>query len=493
MKSWFAAVGMLFALPLIATARQIPVKSIPVATGDQFLIFPSENMSMGGVSIALDDPLHDPFVNPAKGVFIQGVRFSGAPTYYGVSMRDDFFDDASSARTLPVGMLLRQGALFGGAMMAWQEMTREIRDVCCFFEGDPFIRPAVVQSTRHSTTRDNIYALAMAGVQMPGTGLSVGASVFVAGLSGLEGVRLLYADGDAVEQDGYMSAFRLGLFQQWRDGSAAELTVLHHRFEMEHEMERWVWDPETAMPQYAPRVEQDETLGWAVLAGVQRPLGDGWRLGGRLVGDWKRHPKIPNYDLMQIPRDPGNTAAYNIGFGLSRTIGPTTYGVDLIYEPIWSHTWAEALEDTPTAEDGVVRAGEMTVENFFRFQNSEVRFGVRNTGDRFDFGFGLGLHTYRYHLDQEDFVLAFKRDQNERWSEWTLSLGLGYFFTGFQLRYLSLLTLGTGRPSVESSGPFFGGDFARAGDFVVAPAGSLALQDARVWTHQITILIPITD
>ncbi|MCH8961510.1 MAG: FAD-dependent oxidoreductase, partial [Bacteroidetes bacterium] len=201
-------------------------------------------------------------------------------------------------------------------------------------------------------------------------------------------------------------------------------------------------------------------LGWAVQAGIQQPLDNGWRFGARLAGDWKRHPKIPNYDLMQIPRDPGNSSAYNLGLGLSRTIGQTTYGLDLIYEPIWSHTWADALDDTPIGEDeknGVVRAGEMTVENFFRFDNSILRFGVRQAGDRFDFGLGLSLHSYRYHLDQEDFVLPLKRKLEENWSEWTLSLGLGYNFTGFQLRYLSLITLGTGRPGVDQ--PFFRGGF----------------------------------
>ena len=132
MKKWLATGCLLVLLPLTATAQQIPVKTIPVATGNQFMIFPSQNMSMAGVSIALDDPLYDAFVNPAKGINIQGVRFASSPAYYGVSMRDNFLDDASSARTLPVGMLLRQGKLFGGAMMAWQEMTRQDNTFCCF-------------------------------------------------------------------------------------------------------------------------------------------------------------------------------------------------------------------------------------------------------------------------------------------------------------------------------------------------------------------------
>ncbi|MCH8962894.1 MAG: phosphatase PAP2 family protein, partial [Bacteroidetes bacterium] len=198
MKRWLALGWLLAFLPLVASARQIPVKTVPVATGDQFLIFPSINMSMGGISIALDDPLYDPFVNPAKGINIQGVHFTSAPTYYGISMRDNFLDDASSARTLPVGMLMRQGALFGGAVMAWQELSKETTNFCCFALDDVAINTAPIRREQSSTSRNNIYAFALAGAQLPGTNLSVGASVFVAGLNGLEGVRLLYADGDRI-------------------------------------------------------------------------------------------------------------------------------------------------------------------------------------------------------------------------------------------------------------------------------------------------------
>ena len=501
MKKWLATGWLLLVLPVTATAQQIPVKTVPVATGNQFMIFPSQNMSMGGVSIALDDPLYDAFVNPAKGISIQGVRFTGTPSYYGVSMRDDFLDDASSTRTLPVGMLVRQGTLFGGAVMAWQEMTKQDNRPCCFAD---FARPAntVIQESS-STTRNNVYAFAMGGAQLPGTNLSVGVSAFTADLNGLEGVRLLYSDGNRVDQDGKMSSFRLGFLQQWDDGRSAELAVQRHRFKMDHEMTQWVWDEERGESVLQTRLEQDETNGWAVLAGFQQPLNSGWRLGVRLVGDWKDHPKIPNYDLMQIPRDPGNTSAYNIGVGLSRTIGQTTWGFDLIYEPIWSHTWADAAEDTPIVPispfegptGDVIPAGEMTVENFFRFNNSIFRLGVRQAGDRLDFGLGLNLHIIRYQLDQENFVQQFKRELDESWGEWTFSLGLGYTFTGFQLRYLSLITLGTGRPGID-----FGGARNAAFDqaalessFVVAPAGPLALQDARVWTHQLSILIPIAD
>ena len=37
------------------TAQLIPIRTVPVASGDQFLTVPSETLGMGGVMIALDD------------------------------------------------------------------------------------------------------------------------------------------------------------------------------------------------------------------------------------------------------------------------------------------------------------------------------------------------------------------------------------------------------------------------------------------------------
>ncbi len=493
MKPWIATGCLLALLPLAAAAQQVPVKTVPVATGNQFMIFPSQNMSMGGVSIALDDPLYDPFVNPAKGINLQGVRFTGTPMFYNVSLDDGGNDGTSSGRTLPVGMLLRQGTFFGGAMMAWQELSQPRLDFCCIFvdvaNRDASIS-AQVSETRPLST-NNVYAFGMAGAQLPGTNLSAGVSVFLAGLKGIEGVRLLYVDGDRVNQSGHLSSVSAGLYQRWDDGRAAELVVQHHRFDVQHDLPRWTGEG------FTTQTEEDQTRGWAVQAGFQQPLQDGWRLGARLVGDWKHHPKIPNYDLMRIPRDPGNSSAYNVGLGLARTVRQTTYGIDLVYEPIWSHTWAAAAADIPAPcpSCNSVPAGEMTVENFFRFDNSILRLGVQQAGERVDFGLGVNLHTYRYDLDQEDFILQSKRSQHESWSEWTLSLGLGLNFTEFQVRYLGLLTLGTGRPGIQDT---WGGirrdaDAASFSDVLLAPAGALTLQDAHVVTHQITLLIPISE
>src|SRR5437868_9922845 len=67
-------------------AQLISIKTVPIAQGDQFEIFPSQNLAMGGVSIAVPDTLLDPFRNPAKGARLAvAPRFFGSPTFYGVS------------------------------------------------------------------------------------------------------------------------------------------------------------------------------------------------------------------------------------------------------------------------------------------------------------------------------------------------------------------------------------------------------------------------
>lgn len=499
MKAWIVTAAIWMLLPLAVAAQQIPVKSVPVATGSQFVLFPSQNAAMGGVSFAVPDPLHDPIENPARGRYLNGIQFSGAPTFYHVGLRQS--DDGSGGRTLPVGMMMRYGGFFGGAMMAWQELTQQRETFCCFVANDLVV--GSLRPGRESLSNNNVYAFAMGGAEIPGTTLSAGVSAFVAGLNGLEGVRLLYFDGGRVEQSGHLSHIRVGLHHAAPNGAEADLVVLRHRFEMDHTMPPvWIFGEDGMPLEQVQRTEHDETHGWAAQLTYRHPLPAGWTLGARLNGDWKQHPKIPNYDLMQIPRDPGDSQAYRLGVGIARSYGQATLGLDVAYEPIDSHTWTDALEDVlVTPPDGgdpvvVVPAGEMTVENFFRFHNSLVRLGLRRAGDRVDFGMGLAVHTTRYDLDQTDFIAQNQRDQQESWSEWTGTLGVGVHFAEFQIRYLGLVTWGTGRPGTNFSGIFRGGavDFAALeSDFVVAPNGPLTLQEARVVTHQVSILVPLSN
>jgi len=205
----------------------------------------------------------------------------------------------------------------------------------------------------------------------------------------------------------------------------------------------------------------------------------------------KSHPKIPNYELMNIPRDPGTSWAYNIGVGVASTEGPTTFGIDMIYEPIRSHTWAEAA--APTASpSGIIPLGAKTVDNRFAFSNATVRLGASRELGVASVQLGLQVHSISYTMVQRDFVQARSRRQSEQWMEWTPSWGLSVRLPDVELRYVGRLTTGTGRPGVAWDGTAresFGAD--AAADILLAPSGPLTLTDAYVLTHQLSISLPI--
>src|SRR5258708_17635412 len=103
-----------FAAPV--RAQLIPIKTLPIAQGDQFQLFPANNLGMGSVSIALADSLNDPFVNPATGTRVAGARFFSSPTVYNVSRK------AGGGRSLPLAVLVRSPVWFGGLSLALQQV-----------------------------------------------------------------------------------------------------------------------------------------------------------------------------------------------------------------------------------------------------------------------------------------------------------------------------------------------------------------------------------
>src|SRR5436309_15564020 len=97
---------VLLAVAGTASAQSIPIQSVPLVPADQFDIFPSLTLAMGGVSIAVPYTLHDPFVNPAKGPMLRAAPFFSAPTFYSV------WPDAERRRTLRLGMLSSPGTWY---------------------------------------------------------------------------------------------------------------------------------------------------------------------------------------------------------------------------------------------------------------------------------------------------------------------------------------------------------------------------------------------
>ncbi|MGE5732997.1 MAG: hypothetical protein ACM37U_13710 [Gemmatimonas sp.] len=500
-----AVLTTLAPLTVTAAGQLIQIKTLPIADGDQWRIFPSANAGIAGVSIALDDSLLDPFVNPAKGSRItpaRGGAFFGSPNFYSVS------ENAGGGRTIPLGGIARSGSTFAALTIAIQEI-----DAIRPSTGIPtpvFFPTDGVPATRSTApSRQNKYAFASLGRVFSSAGISVAGSAQWSGLHDIDGVDLLYAGSTGIVQHGDALDARLGVTKEWSNGKSAgtrtlEAILLHDRFAMTHDV-TWadqVWDPNTRFFTSRARVDHnlDRTDTWGLHVAYSRPLADsGWRVGGIVTGNLASHPKLPDYQISQvmvIPWDPGHSAAYDLGLGISKANGPTTFGVDAIFEPIVTHTWGEAHGPLQTQSGATIPDGGKTTENHFHFSNAILRTGVAHDlelgpDQQVRLQLGIALRSIDYTLDQLDHVSGVARSQDESWIEWTKTWGLSVHFSDLELRYTGRVVTGTGRPGILPSGVVFAVSDASGPNVIAAPNGALTLTGVAVTTHQVSISLPI--
>ena len=496
--------------PVALSAQLIQIKTLPIADGDQWRIFPSANAPMADLSIALADSLLDPFVNPAKGARLPDRGFFfGSPTFYSVSQ------NAGGGRTLPLGGVFRFGSMFGGFALALQELDTIRGNGQVFFP--PVATPVATDSRTQATntvaptptapSRENRFAFASLGRSFSTAGLSVAGSVLWSGLHNIDGVDLLYTGSQGVNQHGGALDARLGVTKGWATSHGtrtAEAILLHNRFDMTHDV-TWadqVWDPNTRNFLSRARIDHnlDQTNTWGLHLAYSQPLADsGWRIGGIATTNLASHPKLPDFQIAQvmvIPWDPGHSAAYDLGLGVSKSHGPTTLGVEAIFEPISTHTWGEAHGAMQTASGVTIPDGGKTTENQFRFANAIVRGGaghdLRLGSDQvLRLQAGVALRSISYGLDQTDHVAETRRHQDEHWVEWTRTWGLSFRFSDLEMRYAGRMVSGTGRPGVAQSGVVFAAADALTSNVLAAPAGPLTLTDVKVTTHQFSISVPL--
>ncbi len=487
---------LMVATPVVA--QLITIRTVPISQSHQFDLFPSVRKGMGGVAIAVDDSLGDPFSNPAKGSRFGASSFFGSPGLYSVSSR------AGAGRTLPLGALVRSGDWFGAASVAVQQV--DLSENAVFALQVPIAcrvcDTRLVDVPSSGRSNGNAYTYTMLGKVFPNAGISLGGSVFWAGLNGIDGVDLLYAGSSRLRQDGHAIDLRFGAQKEWVGDRSLSALVVHNRFATTHDVFYLdtFWDPGTRQFDQRPRREEnlDHTNTWGLHLQYAQPLAaHGWRLGWTATTNLMSHPKLPNYQIQQIqsiPRDPGNSEAFNFGVGLSKVAQASTFALDLLYEPIWSYTWADAAGPIETATGQTIPTGGKTVENWFRFNNAILRMGLAQD---LPFGrgtkavglqLGLAIHSINYSLDQRDNVGATTRGLDEGWVEWAPTWGLSLRFPAWEVRYRGQVTNGTGRPGV------FAGGIAVAeplrGNVLVAPNGPLTLSGVRVMTHQVSVSFP---
>jgi hypothetical protein len=323
-------------------------------------------------------------------------------------------------------------------------------------------------------------------------------------LNAIDGVDLLYAGSARINQGGDALDLRLGVTREWQDGRTLEALVLHNRFSTSHDVYYLdsFWNPTTGQFGQRPRLEQnlDRSRAWGLHLAYDQPLSaDGWRAGGLFTVNRMDHPKIPNYEIMNIPRDPGNSNAFNIGFGISRVLHRSTFGIDLIYEPIWSHTWSDSEDPVTTSRGDIIQPGGMIIENRFRFSNALLRMGVGQDlaidagGSTAGLQLGLVVRSTHYWLDQTDHVQISERDHEEAWTEWKPTWGMSLRFPELELRYNGSVTNGTGRPGIAGGCCVMVAEDVRSlgSHILVAPSGPLTLAEVRVMQHRISISLPV--
>lgn len=493
-------------LQRLATAQLIQIKTLPIADGDQWRIFPSANAGMANVSIALRDSLLDPFVNPAKASRLSpsgNGLFFGSPTFYSISK------NAGGAQTLPLGAVGRMGSMFGGIVVALQQIDENRSTARQFFPPNLFdVNGSPVP--QQTPSRRNRYAFASLGRAFTKSNIAIAGSVLWSGLNNVDGVDLLYAGSAGIRQHGGDVDARLGLTKEWASSSGRgtrtlEAILLHDRFDMTHDV-TWadqVWNPNNGNFTSLARVDHnlDRTETWGLHLAYDQPLADsGWRVGAILTGNLASHPKLPDYQITQvmvIPWDPGHSGAYDLGLGISKLLGATTFGVDAIYEPIVTHTWGEAHGATQTQSGATIPDGGKTTENRFHFSNAILRAGVGHDlqlgkDQRLRLDLGMSMRSISYTLDQFDHVSEEGRQQDESWLEWTRTWGLRLHFSDLELRYTGRRSTGTGRPGVVPDQGFLFAASERSGpDILAAPSGPLTLTGVAVTTHQVSVSLPI--
>ncbi len=467
-----------------ATAQLVTPRTVPVMQDEQFDIYPSTRPGLGGISIAIDDTLADPFTNPAKATRLKGFTISTAPYSHSIS------GNRGGGRTLPIGFFARSGSWAIAAIGAMQQLDRA---------GPIWNRPT------SELTATNQYLSGSIAHRFDDQGLSVGLSATHADLAAVDGVDLLYAGSDRIDQSGSFNDFRLGATKEWEPGHVFELMLLRNTTDMRHDVRftTGFFDPALRVWKSTTRtdVNLDQTNIWGVHSEYVQPVGtEGWRLGLLGTANHLSHPKIPNYVLQNLPRDPGTTNSFNVGLGAARETGSVTLGADVIIEPMTSNTWADAATITTRPDGTTIPAGDKTVENHFQFHNTKARLGVGHTWGAdssehgaFSVNFGLAMYAISYDLRQTNNITRSSRTQHENWVESGPTFGMRYRTHDIDLSYAFRANCGSqGCDAFPNRGIVFAADAARAlGGIILAPGAPLRLQEGGETSHHFTLSVPI--
>ncbi len=479
---------LLFSLIFITSiySQEINLRTVPLVAGNQTDFYPSLSRGMGNLSVAYDDPLTDPLVNPAKASKLGELEFFFSPTRNTWSNEDgrEVYTSSGSAKymgtainSMPFGLYLKKNNFFTGGIISYQSYSSE-RSI-------PYYG---LNSNTKSDVGNNVYLFGLIGTYIPELKLSVAGSVSWSELRAIDGVNLLYPGSYDIKQYGRSLDYKLGFVGEPSGREQVEFVIARTTFKSSHEVTYnspyWFW--ESRIIGYRTEYNKDESKGWVIHTKYNNSISDEVKIGGIFTVNWKEHPKIPNYALANIPRDPGSSTAYNIGFGVAESGKRTTLGLEYIYEPITSYTWADAGIDNSEFPSSF-----KTVENFFDFYNHIIRGGIYTHTDVswLDYRLGIQLYFNNYYLKQNDNILNTSRAVYENWLETTLCGGLTINISGFQILYSLQVILGNGIVGSENNFVWPAADAMRnEADFLIAPNGALTVDDIPLVTQQISFV-----
>lgn len=466
-------------------AQTIPIRTVPVASGDQFLFFPSETLAMGGLSVAMDDSLAAGWTNPAKGRLVSRTTFMGAPSFYSVT------NDGGSGRTFPVGGVFTGDEFFGGVVLAAQQIESTHSDGVFFYGQPTVIVGAIPRFGVSDTFARNLYASVYFGTLLGDGTWSFGLGVAGATLEAMDGVERLYAAADRIQQAGSTQDARIGFH---RNGARDRVSLLFlvNRVAMTHDVSftDLTWDDSAmvwiAQSRFEHNEEKTQTLGLQV-AWDRDIFDSGWSVGASATVNRNDHPQFPNYEIQNIPLDPGSSSAYEMALGVSKSSEAMKVGVEVVLRPIWSETWQVAGQQLQDDTDGEFLIGDRTFERNYAFMNLVTRVGVSRRLGPTALQLGLEARSNAYTVEQIDHVAGTSTQMDETWVEWTPSFGAIVHLSAFDVRYAGRLKTGDiGWYGIEPLDPAGPQDPGSAGTQIPP-----TLQLAKVVTHQFAVMLPV--
>ncbi|MFC1481976.1 hypothetical protein ACFL6E_07005 [Candidatus Neomarinimicrobiota bacterium] len=486
-------------LPGIVISQTIDVKTMPLISTSQFNLAPAYNGGLGGISIALDDPLADGFVNPARLSAVENNLFFGGPYRDSWSQADRGWwsteQQGSMVQGSYGGFILHHSPKSMGlkiSIMAASSMEQlrhrsHVRQYWNPETGEP--------NGPMQTSVMNWPMSAGVAAFYPQRNISIGFGIDRVNLRGIDGLALFYPGAVELRQNGALTNYRLGLsWIQPRDGRL-DILLFHKNYHLnQHAV--YEWDPDIH--------NKDGERSWLAQVKGKLPSEDPVRLAVELTGQYKWHPKIPDYPSpeIRIPRDPGNTKAVRFGLGISNHQGKRlTTAIDWAMEVIDSKTWGDTTAPVVVSDTKTIKAGDPLFSNDYFITSATIKLGaeyVLNSQIRIQGGWAAKQFSLDYY--HEDFVTGeqITATPQDWWIERNLTAGLVADFGQLEAIYQFSRHTGTGMPYANTTwwGWRFGGVFdmatASAGDILVPPTG-LDFDKTPVVLHRLTLVFRLDE